>query len=353
VTSFAIEFRGDGGLVSDCFVRGLRAKLNWVKGGVAAFGNVLNLVIVDVLLEDAFSSYRVPDKGAYAILLYDTGPRDIVTGTLIERPVIVRPFSCGLYLAGTRDTMIVSPRISGQSDISDATLPKAAIALNGANRVTITDPVLSDNVYDIQVTAISGPEYDAQMGIMVRGGSGRSARIAGIKIRSGSYAYQCGGIAFDGYRSVTDRPSASGMVWQLHPDFRGSGRPSGILGVLWTDGECSGGPGGFDMNLNVSSNLTNPSGDLTLSRMILGGRDVRGSLVAVGCKGGELRLNDVKFVGSGHRHIDVRDCARLVLENVRFTGKSFEGVHIFVAGTPHTIRDTSSTTADRLSQITA
>lgn len=351
ITTFAVEFRGDGGLIADCFVHGLKANLRWLKGGVAAFGRVRNLSISDVALDDAFAGYAVPDKGAYAILLYDTGPNDIVTGTMIERPAIMRPFSCGLYLAGTRDTKMISPMISGQSDIADATLPKGAISLNGANRVSIHDPILRDNAYDLQITGISGPEYDSRMGIVVNGGSGSGARVAGIKIRPSPYAFQCGGIEFDGYRSVTERPGASGMVWQMHPNFHGSGKSSGITDVVWNKGECSGGPGGFDVDLNVSSNSENPSGRLVISDLILGGRDVLGSFVAVGCKGGEIRLTNVKFVGTAHRHIDVRDCARLVLSHVEFTGKAADGVHMFVSGTPHSIEATNSTTADRLARF--
>jgi hypothetical protein len=353
VTSYVIEFRGDGGLVSHCFVRGLKANLEWVKGGVAAFGNVRGLTISDVILEGAFTGYQVPDKGGYAILLYDTSASDVVTGTTIERPTITRPYSCGLYLAGTRDTTIVSPRISGQSDTVDGTLPKGAITLNGANRVAVRDPVLSDNAYDIQIAGISGPEYDDRMGIVISGGSGTNTHIAGIKIRSSPYAYQCGGIQIANYRSVTGRPGGSGMVWQLHPDFQGSGKPSGILGVVWENGECSGGPGGFDINLNVSSNVENPSGDLTLSGLKLNGNGVRGSLVAVGCTGGEIHLAKVEFAGRAYRHVDVRNCNSLILDDVDFTGISESGVHVFVTATPHNIQGAHSATSDRLIQSAA
>ena len=62
---------------------------------------------------------------------------------------ITNPVSCGIYVAKGRNVDISRNRISGQSDRFDGTLPKGAIALNHAEKVSFQDNELTNNYIGI------------------------------------------------------------------------------------------------------------------------------------------------------------------------------------------------------------
>jgi hypothetical protein len=325
VTSFVVEFRADGGEIRAPFVNGLSADLDHVKGGIAAFGNIHGLRIRSPWLRNAFRAHAVPDVGAYAITLYDSSA--IFTDAVIEKPRIEKPFSCGIYTAGGRGLRIVSPRIDGQADEADATLIKGAIALNGSTEVHVTDPDLRGNWVDIAICGVSTAAYAPDMHILVERGAGIDARDAGVKVRPSPFAPSGGGIRFVDYRSVTSQPRASALAWHIDVSRTDRGIAHGISGFEWQGGECSGGPGGFDVNLNRNSKQRQQSGRIRFSGVRMAGQRTAASFSAYGIRGGTLALDAIDFTGDATYHVDIEDGADVALDRIEFAGRAGSGTH--------------------------
>lgn len=209
VNSNVFELRADGGHIYDCFADGPWMDLRGVKVGIAVFSQVHRTIIRSPVLLNAFQDYAVSDKGAYAILLYDHS--GVVTDTVIESPTIGDPYSCGIYLAGTRNTQISNPHIWGQVDTGDATLPKGAIAMNGPETVLITNPLLHDNYWNISAVGPAIGDYSANANVEVIGGRGYNAGDSGVKLRCSIHYALAGGYRFIGYKDTGATVNAVSM----------------------------------------------------------------------------------------------------------------------------------------------
>lgn len=358
VPSYIVEFLGkDDGLIHDCFVDEMSADLDWVKGAVVVFGNVYRTRIAKANLRNAFQGYALADKGGYALLLYDQF--GIVTDTLVDSPVITNPFSCGIYNAGTRNTQFIAPRGSGQEDTADGTLPKAMIALNGPNGVTITNPDLSDNAIALAIAGVSpdvaSTMYPSDMNVVVTGGSMRNSSFAGMILTSSAWRKQSGGVRIVGTKVSSSVTGVSGMLWRINtsandPDATPPlvNAPSGFVDFEWIGGECSGGSGGFDVNLNATTNTSNPSGKIRFNGVRFSGDTVTVSFKAIGVDGGALELTGCKFEGTGAYHLQIENQQNLHLRDLSFSGAVSGGQHALLSGCQGTARDLRSATGTQI-----
>lgn len=214
VPTRAIEFLGLGGVIEDCFVVGFSGDLDYIKGGIVAYGGVRRLQIIGGSFRNTFQAVAIAEAGGYAITLYDITTSDIVTGTLTVGVDISNPYSVGIYQAGTRNTRHVAPHIYGSVDTTEGSLPKGAIVLNGCNNVRIEAPDLHDNVGNLRIVGPADVAYNADMDIVVAGGSGRGATGIGASIAPGITAASLfGGVRLENYEET----GAAGAAFVLHP----------------------------------------------------------------------------------------------------------------------------------------
>jgi len=160
-TSFAIQVTGSrnsaAGLVKGVRIHGNNIEATHIKGGVGIYAGVADAVIAENTIVNAGASDSIPDdRGAYAISVYqnaykyDQGQAVMLGGAApddvhIERNVITRPRSCGIYTAAVNRIWVVGNKVSGQSDGNNKTLPKGAIVMNHPTEGTVTDNQLSSN----------------------------------------------------------------------------------------------------------------------------------------------------------------------------------------------------------------
>jgi hypothetical protein len=160
-TSFAIQVTGSrtsaAGLVKGVRISGNNIEATHIKGGVGIYAGVADAVIAENTIVNAGADASIPDdRGAYAISVYqnayryDQGQAVMLGGAApddvhIERNVITRPRSCGIYTAAVNRVWVVGNKISGQTDGNNQTLPKGAIVMNHPTEGTVTDNQLSSN----------------------------------------------------------------------------------------------------------------------------------------------------------------------------------------------------------------
>jgi hypothetical protein len=160
-TSFAIQVSGSrnsaAGLVKGLRINGNNIEATHIKGGVGIYAGVADAVIAENTIVNAGADAAIPyDRGAYAISVYDSayyydkGQAVMLNGAApddvhIERNVITRPRSCGIYTAAVNRVWVVGNKISGQTDSKNQTLPKGAIVMNHPTDGTVTDNQLTSN----------------------------------------------------------------------------------------------------------------------------------------------------------------------------------------------------------------
>lgn len=139
-TSCFIEFNGYGGPILDAVINDYTMGARYIKQGVMVFGDVDRFTVaVREISEAGFEAAGV-DAAAYGILLYawsHLGPERCPRNAQLDLG-IVSAWSCGIYLQGAQHVTGSADLITGQSDKGDASIPKAAVALNGANDITLT-----------------------------------------------------------------------------------------------------------------------------------------------------------------------------------------------------------------------
>lgn len=173
-TSNAISIQGSmtskAGLVSNVRITGNTIDATHLKGGVALWAGVRGATVAANTIADAGADAAIPnDKGAYAITVYDNAyyyDKDHPQGARhdgirpddihIERNVITRPRSCGVYMASANRVWVVGNKISGQSDPQNQTLPKGAIVASYSLDVRVSDNNISSS--HIGMTLLGG-EY--------------------------------------------------------------------------------------------------------------------------------------------------------------------------------------------------
>jgi hypothetical protein len=173
-TSNAISVMGSltskTGVVSNVRITGNTINAAHLKGGIALWSGVRGATVVANTIADAGADAAIPnDKGAYAITVYDNAyyyDKDHPQGARharsrpddvhIERNVITRPKSCGIYVASANRVWIVGNKISGQSDPQNQTLPKGAIVLSYSLDGTVT----GNNIFSSHIgMTLLGGEY--------------------------------------------------------------------------------------------------------------------------------------------------------------------------------------------------
>jgi len=154
------------GMVANVSVASNTFEAGYVKSAVAIWSGTQRISVRDNLIRDA--GLRLPvvpntDLGRYAIVIYNSAHAQpgLHPDTIwVTRNTITNPYSCGVYVASARNLEIQGNRISGQRDRYDATLPKGAIALAGAENVR----VLTDNVLTGNQIGISAAKSTISMG---------------------------------------------------------------------------------------------------------------------------------------------------------------------------------------------
>ena len=171
VMSFMGSTSSKTGLVTNVRITNNVINATHIKGGIAVWCGVRSVQIVNNTIGDAGADPAIPyDRGAYAILVYDNSyyhdsahpegarhggsrPDDIH----IERNQIVRPKSCGIYIASARQVWIIGNKISGQSDPQNQTLAKGAIVAGYALDATVKDNEISNS--HIGMTLLGGERF--------------------------------------------------------------------------------------------------------------------------------------------------------------------------------------------------
>ena len=162
-TSNAISVMGSinsaAGLVTNVRITGNIINAAHIKGGIALWTGVRGASVVGNTISDVGADAAIAnDKGAYAITVYYNAyyydkehPQGARHGGIrpddvhIERNVITRPRSCGIYATSANRVWIVGNKISGQSDPLNQTLPKGAIVVSYSLNTTVTDNTISSS----------------------------------------------------------------------------------------------------------------------------------------------------------------------------------------------------------------
>lgn len=148
--SAAIRVDAFAGKISSLVMRNVTVDATYIKSGIALYGAISGASLLNCSIDYAGAKGAEDDSGAYAIQVYSAGRdmRDIV----IANALIRNPRSCGIYCTLADNVLISDAVISGQSDLKDDTLPKAAIALNGTRNVSIIGGDLKNNAVAIAFT---------------------------------------------------------------------------------------------------------------------------------------------------------------------------------------------------------
>jgi hypothetical protein len=185
IPSSCISFQGtavsNGATMTDIIVAGCTADGTYIKSFCllwqgcqkAMVGqNILNAFGTDSSIGD--------DKGAYAIMAYDSTATNVPIDLEFPDNEINNVRSCGYYLAGPTNVTISGGHVQGQTDQQDGSLPKGAIAANTVNGLTVEGTRLKENY--IGVTLVDASDVDLAMpitssvanafGILGKGSSG-------------------------------------------------------------------------------------------------------------------------------------------------------------------------------------
>lgn len=200
-TSCFIEFNGYGGPILDAVINDHTMRARYIKQGVMIFGDVDRITVaVREISEAGFEAAGV-DAAAYGLLLYAWShlkPEQCPRNAQLNLG-IVSAWSCGIYLQGARHVTGTADLITGQSDEGDASIPKAAVALNGANDITLT--ITAHTNRQSLVVAAPGahlePAARASTGISITMAS-QNAANAHVVLRPLSSLGDAGGIKLRG-----------------------------------------------------------------------------------------------------------------------------------------------------------
>lgn len=161
-----IAFQGAGtnttGLVRNAWVSRCRGEGTYKKSFGAAWHSTENIWFEDNDAENfgadaGFGS----DKGVYAFFAYENSINDGGPGGarpdhiyLVDNR-IKNPRSCGFYCADGNRIFVSGNKINGQTDTSNGTLPKGAVAINGAREAHIDDNWIDDCFIGVVLYGIS------------------------------------------------------------------------------------------------------------------------------------------------------------------------------------------------------
>jgi len=293
IVSIIVSTRAEGGLIEGFFVDGLTADADYVKTAVGIFGRTHKIWLGGLIIRNAFQGYSNADKGGYAVFLYGLNATDNPTDVVIYSPIIINPFSCGIYIPDSFDVQIISPRISGQEDTADGTIPKGAIALNGPNNVRIINADLSGNAINFAINTATSTTFAADMDLQVIGGSGRGASDTGVKIRPGGAYSTAGGIHFYGYR---DTGSAEGAV-KMFPSLT-----LGFVDVTFESFDFGSTKHAINLNASTVASHSNAGIVFRNGRISAAGAAYY-SFAATGTNTGKLTVDNITFDSTPDFHV--------------------------------------------------
>lgn len=323
VRSTAIEFNGDGaGVINDPFVIAPVMDLTFLKSGISCFSNVNRMRIEDPILNNCGQGHRTPDKGWYAIILYDS--TGYVREAVIERPVIANPFGCGIYIAATTGTRIVSPRIYGQADVADGTLPKAAIALNGPVACRVIQPDLGGegvfaNRQNIAIVLPGGQgrlTYPANMDLRISGGKGIGAQDYGITVKPSANIAAAGGISIVGYQDFGGAADTAIAFFQI---------PGRSISNVTIDGGRYAGVN-YCINANRAGRIAHASHDWRIRNVRFDSAGISSVKLIDFAPGARIRIENCIFSGrpSAH-HVEIDDLGGIFMAGNRFAATARSG----------------------------
>jgi hypothetical protein len=203
-TASCVAFQGASantvGLVQDCVVHHNYCDANFIKNFGTAWHSTLRIRFHHNTVLRAGQAGANADRGGYAFLIYDNsggagGARpDLV---YVEDNIVTDPRSAGLYVADANRIYARRNRISGQADTNDASLPKGAIAVNGALYAEVLHNDLEGNYVGIALyQAAVAAQIVAQNRIKSTVASATGIRLRGTFAgKAGSY--ECIGNSID------------------------------------------------------------------------------------------------------------------------------------------------------------
>ena len=298
--SAAIRVDALAGQVSTLTIRNVTADATYIKSGIALYGAISNIVVQDCSIDNAGVQGAEDDSGAYAIQVYSAG-RDM-RNILIANARIRNPRSCGIYCTLANNVVIRDAVISGQTDLKDDTLPKAAIALNGTRNASVTGGYLTGNAVAI---AFITPRLNSHA---------LSLEIENVSVGAASKA------AFYARSQDEKSPPIAVRFSNCSFEFTGAGiairnNLAATIGSV-TIRQCCILAGGRAIDIYQDS----PSGK---SRLDIVQSSVSGEVSSLRARDADADIriqNSHLFVADGREIFDVRNIAGLQLENVLLSG---------------------------------
>jgi hypothetical protein len=150
VHAHALMVSGYAGPVDNVRVRNLHVEATHMKGGVFLFNQVVDAVLENVEVLNAGLQGATNNAAAYAIALYDSDSRGLRRITVLN-PILIKPRSCGIYVAAGSDVAIVNANVTDQFDTSIGELPKGAVVFNGTVRFSMLAGLCQRNYQDVSI----------------------------------------------------------------------------------------------------------------------------------------------------------------------------------------------------------
>lgn len=159
-------------LIRNVFVHDNFADCNQIKAFCWAYGGTLNVQGYHNVVLNAGQAGASDNSAAYAFMAYDNASStggskpDLIK---YDDNIITSPRSCGIYVAGGNRVSGHDNKISGQTDQVDATLPKAAISVNGAISAEFHNNQIDTSYGGIVLFQDVSNTYQAAHGNKIRG----------------------------------------------------------------------------------------------------------------------------------------------------------------------------------------
>ncbi len=160
---------GTSGTINRITIANNRMDASYIRCGVVLYINTNQVSVMgNNIIYTTAASPMSSSCGVYGINIYkNAGAGNPPTNITITGNTIDSPYSSGIYNAGGTKVNITGNSIYNQTDTGDGSIPKGAVALNGASDILIANNLIND-CYD---------------GVMITGGSS-NIDVIGNKITS-------------------------------------------------------------------------------------------------------------------------------------------------------------------------
>ncbi len=245
--------------VNDIYIENMCGNFNYIKKGIAAFGNINYMIIENANINNCGHEYiadsQTGDFGYYTIAFYNwadipnSPPRNIYVNNLN----IDGSLDCAIYMASCVNCTISNGYIANQKNIYTANIPKGAISINGSVGVTVESVNFFKNIDDV---IIVGPVEDKSAKHLISGCRSDQSTYS-IRILGGAGAQPV-------WRDcqIIDHQCTEAAVG-LALQFAGGG---GVKNLLVADSRFEARPGsGQAMTLAVLTGPSTPSGNVSFT----------------------------------------------------------------------------------------